>query len=103
MTTDPRTHRHEDDEARARALPRTTLLAGVTLLVIGWVFALTAGPRWPTVTRVLVDFGLAAVVAVPILNVAGILAVEWKRRGRVFVIAAAIVLAMLAANALWPA
>ncbi|HUF48957.1 MAG TPA: hypothetical protein VMM93_14160 [Vicinamibacterales bacterium] len=99
MTTPPSTTNGSD--SRARVLPRATLLAGTSLLGAGWVVALTVGQTWPTVTRVLVDLGLAAVVSVPILNVVAIMTVEWQRRGRLFVLAAAAVLLMLVANVFW--
>jgi uncharacterized membrane protein len=87
-----------DDEPPG--LPQGVLFLGAALLFAGLVTTLAGGQsaRW---TKTLVDLGLAAIVAVPVLNVVGVLVVEWQRRERVFAWAAAIVLAMLALNVFW--
>ena len=83
---------------RPPTLPRTLLLAGVVLLATGLIVALTGGEAWSGVTRAIVDLGLAAVMAVPILNVVGVMTIEWQRRARMFAFAAAVTLLMLALN-----
>ena len=88
-------------DPRPPALPRIVLFAGVALLSAGWIVGLAGGDAARGVVRALVDLGLAAVVSVPILSLVGVMTVEWQRRRRAFALAAAVVLAMLALNALW--
>jgi len=86
---------------RPPTLPRSALLSGVALLATGLVMALAGGEAWSGVTRLVVDLGLATLVAVPILNVVGVMAIEWQRRAWIFALAAGLTLLMLALNVVW--